>query len=408
MKTTVKTICLAFFVILFACSKDDPAPEPQQQIEPTPEPDPEPEPENQPPSGFSITSEIDKNTVLLNWDAAIDPDNDTITYKVMLGDSLIATQTETTLSLTDLIFEKDYEGKIIADDGNDHTVETSFNFTTGFLWLTEYEFTNGAGTGYTYEYNAGDMLVSTRLLPDGELNHITYDSQNHPFNIGNITYSHNTNGLLTTISDGTEKGDLELLYDDKDQIIKVRIQRTNPSNNYSATVNLDFNYDDLGNLTSIDYRRTYINDNTDAPVKNYSRRQYTYDNEGNITEFLLENSTDGITYEENLREQFTYDNQKNPWYYILTRQLDINSRVFFGLRGEFDPQGLVQYSVEGYSFRMLRSEHNITNHKIFSEGDLILEYTYEYSYNESGYPISARSTTGNNETFPRWTYSNSQ
>ena len=58
-------------------------------------------------------------------------------------------------------------------------------------------------------------------------------------------------------------------------------------------------------------------------IKNFNRRQYVYDNAGNITEFRLENSTDGgVTYQESIKELFTYDfDHKDPWNSLLTRQL---------------------------------------------------------------------------------------
>ena len=291
----------------------------------------------------------------------------------------------------------------------EHQVEASFDFTTGFLWLTNYETNNGSGNGYDYLYDTNELLITARLTPNGDPKNIVYDDNGKLFSVDNMTYTHNANGLLTKISDGTDRGDLELLYDDQDRLHEVKIRRTSASNNYIGNITMDFVYNGIGNLERIDWRRTYTSDNTNGPVTNFNRRRYSYDNVGNITEFKLENSTDGIVYEESLREEFTYDlDHKDPWYVLLTRQLGISSRVYFGLRGEFDPQSAVQYNIEGYSIRFLKSEHALTGHKIFSNGDLILDYSYEYTYNESGYPISGKTMVGNNEFFPRWTYSDSQ
>ena len=395
MKTLRIIILLLITSLLYQCGEEEVTPPP-----------PPPPPENQPPGSFTAAVEINKNTADLSWTASSDPDGDDITYSVFLEDSLVIEQTETSLALTDLVFERDYQGKIIADDGNGHQVETTFNFTTGFLWLAYYEFNNGSGDGYSYSFDDQELLITTLRTPTGEPKNITYDGNGNLFSVGNITYTHNANGLLTTISDGTGRGDLELLYDDQDRLIKVKINRTAPSNNYVATVNLTFTYNGIGNLTTVDWHRRYTSDNTNGQVNNYSRRHYAYDNAGNVTEFRLDNSTDGVTYQESLKELFTYDvDHKDPWHSLLTRQLGISSRVYFGIRGEFDPQSAVSYNIEGYSIRFLKSEHALIGHKIFSNQDLILDYNYEYTYNEEGYPVSGKVLVGSNEFFPRWTYS---
>lgn len=406
MKTTAKIITVLCLFFALACSKDEPIPEPQQKVEQKPEPEPEPEvePENQPPGEFTTSVEVNKNMAQLNWTAPIDPDGDTITYSIMLGDSLVSTQTETGLDLSSLIFEKDYQGKIIADDGNGHQQETIFDFTTGLLWLANYEVDNGSGNGFEYIFNEVDKLVTVVRSQNGTLKNLVYDSNGQIFSIDNMTYTHNANGLLTTISDGTGKGDLELLYDNQDRLRKVNITRTSSSNNYQGIVEMDFIYNGIGNLETIDYHRRYTSDNVEGTVNNFFKYRYVYDNDGNVTELRHETSDDDIEYEVSIREEFTYDEQKNPWYSILTRQIDFGSRIYFGAGGELDPYGVVFYNIEGYGLKIIRSEHNITNHKVYTSGNLILDYTYEYTYNESGYPVSAKTTTGGNEFFPRWTY----
>ncbi|MGI9543533.1 MAG: fibronectin type III domain-containing protein [Cyclobacteriaceae bacterium] len=395
MKVLRSILIMAVAILGFQCGED-----------PVDPPPPPPAPENQPPGGFTAAVEINQNTAELSWTASADPDGDNITYSVLLEDSLVSEQTETSLALTDLVFERDYQGKIIADDGNGHQVETTFNFTTGFLWLGFYEFNNGSGDGYSYSFDDQELLITALRTPNGEPKNITYDSNGNLFAVGNMTYTHNANGLLTTISDGTGKGDLELLYDDQDRINTVKIIRTNANNNYIGNVTMTFTYDGIGNLATIDWHRRYTSDNTNGAINNWNRRHYVYDNAGNVTEFRLENSTDGVTYQESLKELFTYDfDHKDPWHSLLTRQLGFSSRVYFGIRGEFDPQSAVQYNIEGYSIRFLKSEHTLIGHKIFSSGDLILDYTYEYTYNETGYPVSGKVLVGSNEQFPKWTYS---
>jgi len=403
MKTIIKITLLLLVINAFqSCSKDDaPTPEPIAQ--------PEPEPENLSPSSFTIDLVNEKNTAQLSWSEAIDPEGDTVTYSIMLGDSLVGSQTEISIELSDLLFEQEYQGKIIADDGNENRVETPFNFTSGFLWLTQYEQSNGAANGYTYEYDVSEKLTATIVTSRDDRSAITYDSESRLSSYDDVNYAYNNNGLVTTISKDDGLADMALQYDNEDKINLVIINRTDPATNYEARVTISYFYDDLGNLESVNRIRRYSSDNTDGTVTRFDGNKFQYDNEGNMTEIVFTNSEDGVTYMNTggNRQVFTYDTKKNPTHTLLANQLKVNARIFLGSNKSFDPLNPFSYNIEGFSFIYNRSVHNTTGVKIYLSGELNSEDKWEYDYNASGYPVSARKTFNGDESqavFPRWSY----
>ncbi|MEM8566383.1 MAG: YHYH protein, partial [Bacteroidota bacterium] len=87
---------------------------------------------NSAPGSFAVTvSDITTNSADLSWTAAEDPDGDDVTYKIMLAGSEISSgETGLAFSFTGLDPSSDYEGRVIAEDGNGGTSEDTFMFTT--------------------------------------------------------------------------------------------------------------------------------------------------------------------------------------------------------------------------------------------------------------------------------------
>jgi len=127
MKTFIKIPLILLLMMAFqSCSKDDgPAPDPIAQ----PEPMPEPEPENQAPKPVSLVSpapdaeNIDVRPTF-SWQAATDPDGDTLTYEVYADttatpSTLIGTTNSTSFEMEErLSLLETHNWKVIAKDGN--------------------------------------------------------------------------------------------------------------------------------------------------------------------------------------------------------------------------------------------------------------------------------------------------
>ena len=88
--------------------------------------------ENQNPDNFTVQpGQITDTSSLLTWDSVSDPDGDTVTYAVFLGENQITSQLSTTQFLLEGLSEQtSYSGKVVADDGNNGFTESNFSFTT--------------------------------------------------------------------------------------------------------------------------------------------------------------------------------------------------------------------------------------------------------------------------------------
>ncbi|MEM9390685.1 MAG: fibronectin type III domain-containing protein, partial [Bacteroidota bacterium] len=87
---------------------------------------------NQNPGSFTVAvSNITATGAELTWDAAVDPDGDDVTYKVMLaGSEITSGETGLTFNLTSLTADTEYQGRVIAEDGNGGSSEATFAFKT--------------------------------------------------------------------------------------------------------------------------------------------------------------------------------------------------------------------------------------------------------------------------------------
>ena len=392
MCKTIKTssLCLAL-LFMFGCSKDNS--NIQDEIE------------NQPSSDFTVTIEVNKNTAQLNWTASEDPEGDDVTYDVFIDNVLVNSQTTTSYNVLDLLYDEEYQGSIIANDRSGNEIEVPFTFTTDYLKLSVFEYDNGDNNYFVYEHNEENVL--TNLIQNFDNTHtpIQYNSDGNVAAIGNNTYAYNFHGLLTSIDNGLGTGSLNFLYDDLDRIREVNITRIGATDNYVSNSKMSYIYNDLGNLIMLDIERSFTADYISGTQKRYLQWELFYDDENeNVTEYTLSESQDGITYTERFREIMVYDNKKNPWFTMLSNQLKLNSKILFNAPVEFYVYPGANYFFEGYRLTLFGSRHNILNHKIFLDNELLAEYSFTYTYNASGYPISAKHTSSSSDKFPKWTY----
>lgn len=89
-------------------------------------------PPNQKPRDFTVQiTQISENSALLSWNSAIDSENDKITYTIILEDIMIQTNLDITEFLLDgLVGQTNYNGKVVASDGNGNETESTYTFTT--------------------------------------------------------------------------------------------------------------------------------------------------------------------------------------------------------------------------------------------------------------------------------------
>ncbi|MEM6344131.1 MAG: hypothetical protein AAF927_09635 [Bacteroidota bacterium] len=104
-------LSLGISICLLACKKE-PLPTPNQQ-----------------PGEFTVNVTPNLNAAIINWTESVDPDDDPVTYTVIVAAETLATDNSSlSYTLEDLDFDEEYNGKIIAQDdgGLSRTVEFSF------------------------------------------------------------------------------------------------------------------------------------------------------------------------------------------------------------------------------------------------------------------------------------------
>ncbi|MEW7277071.1 hypothetical protein ABW636_00575 [Aquimarina sp. 2201CG1-2-11] len=124
-------LCLLVALTMNSCSKDD------EQVLVEEEPVvmiPDEEPGNENPSMVTITSEVIKNEVVIEWTTATDPENSELTYTISLdGVTISENQSDRTYTLSDLEFNQVYTGTIVVKDTSDGISTTNFTFETDIL-----------------------------------------------------------------------------------------------------------------------------------------------------------------------------------------------------------------------------------------------------------------------------------
>lgn len=95
--------------------------------------------ENTPPETFKVNiMKVSFNFAFIDWEPAIDTDDDTLYYTVYLGDSAIAIdmRVDTILKITNLTSETQYKGKIEVTDKKSPKVIVPFTFKTTKYLIT--------------------------------------------------------------------------------------------------------------------------------------------------------------------------------------------------------------------------------------------------------------------------------
>lgn len=92
---------------------------------------------NKAPNDFEISiKSVTDNTATLNWQKAIDPENDSVTYTIYVGQSIILENTANLeCKLTGLNELTTYTGKIIVKDSKNNQTIKTFSFTTSKYFL---------------------------------------------------------------------------------------------------------------------------------------------------------------------------------------------------------------------------------------------------------------------------------
>ena len=145
------TILVAVIFVLASCKKNTIAVNPTNSTI-----------NNNPPGAFTITiSDYSSDTAKINWTRAVDPDNDSVTYKIYLNDTLKAQDLkELNYTFRNLAELKSYDVKVVAVDSKLKETPSSMNFTTKKYWLKFFQkLEYGSISGYSSQ-GCGRMIKS--------------------------------------------------------------------------------------------------------------------------------------------------------------------------------------------------------------------------------------------------------
>jgi|GEM_PF-5331041 len=138
---------------------------------------------NKPPQSFSVSvSEVKPTSAQLNWTAAKDPENQSVTYTVEVKGQVITTGLSvTTLKLDNLTENTAYTGKVIAKDAAGLSTESAFTFSTANSPApSAFILTLSKAT-----YKSIDLIWNASTLPDNGT--VSYDVYvNNVFRAGSI------------------------------------------------------------------------------------------------------------------------------------------------------------------------------------------------------------------------------
>lgn len=110
MRKTTLLICV---LLIISCSKEEA----------------NPTTENLPPTAFTVSTDVDLNSVTLTWNAANDPEGEAVNYTISLNSELIVQElTSTTYEISNLDFGSSYEGSVTANDASGLSTSSNFGF----------------------------------------------------------------------------------------------------------------------------------------------------------------------------------------------------------------------------------------------------------------------------------------
>lgn len=98
---------------------------------------PDPSSTNSPPGSFVVSlASISSDTATIGWTQAIDPDNDTVTYKILLNDSIVVSNyKQLNFTFNHLEELTSYVVKVVASDPQQNESFGTLQFTSEKYWL---------------------------------------------------------------------------------------------------------------------------------------------------------------------------------------------------------------------------------------------------------------------------------
>ncbi len=265
------------------------------------------------------------------------------------------------------------------DDGGNPTPTEQLRLKT---------YTRGA-TETNFSYNSDNFLNS---WVEGTIaSNVIYDSENRPIQVGRTSYTYNSLARISGMTKTDEPTYVyasNFIYNNEGLIASYDF-----FNGYLGDSHITFMYNANNQMTTM----------TDKKISSLldCRFLFTYDGNGNISQFKRQNSSDGgTTFTDAYTKTYTYDDKRNPSYELL-KSLGITSNLSF----MYLPTG---------TGNIIIGDIPILNPQFYSPNNLLTytsnsgggtTFSYEYVYNEASLPTSVEITKNDGTvTYESWIY----
>lgn len=221
---------------------------------------------------------------------------------------------------------------------------------------------NEDGTLFKYQYGNTSAVTSS----------IEYDAEARIIRNNSRSFTYNPQDQIATITQNissTASFVSTMVYNSQGLVENITV---NHDNGQIGAIQINYNGDD---------KPVVISEYNESVATPYAKTTLTYNDLGNITQQFIERSNDGITYYDFETYTYTYDNKKNPFALTINKIGISNNQLFQKFIGMNSVSFGRQVAFEAFRFN---SPNNLV-----SIQDSFKIITYNYTYNEDDYPISA-------------------
>jgi YD repeat-containing protein len=258
---------------------------------------------------------------------------------------------------------------------NDDNVDN----TTKVPYLTSYKFSYSP-IEFELKYNPLNKLISFETLNTTSStatkinNEIIKNSNGLITKVGNSIFTYNTSNQIIKIDNGTGDGTTQLQYDTQGRLISQNTIY------FGGVINETKNltYDATNRISQVNIHAVGTSVNT------YYRYIIIYDTKNNISGIITRISPDNVTYTTATIFNYFYDDKVNPLKTV-TNNTDF-ADFYIAPSSQFDFFSTETFSyIAAYKLCFI-SSNNLTRLEVNYASGGENTTTYEYTYNEYGYP----------------------
>jgi hypothetical protein len=248
---------------------------------------------------------------------------------------------------------------------------------------------------FNMTYNDDNLLIKYQYGNTFAVNSsIEYDSNGYITKNGSRTFTYNSTGQITTITQilsPTASFVSTIVYNSQGLVESIT---TDHNNGETGTIQINYNSDN---------KPLVISEHNASVGSPYAKTTLTYDASGNITRQFIERSNDGISYYDFSTTNYAYDTKKNPFALTISKIGNANNQLFqmfigmnsvsYGRQVAFDsfyfnsPNNLVSiqdsFKIISFNYTYNANDFPITSEEIYdasSSGGSVNTYNFNFNY----------------------------